>query len=206
MDIKTAQFKGSFPKVEQCPALDQPEYAFIGRSNVGKSSLINKLLKRKQLAKVSSTPGKTQMLNYFHIDDLWYLVDLPGYGYAKLSKVKRRSLANMIEGYLMYRANMQNAFVLIDGNVPPQAMDLDFIKMLGLHGIPFSIVFTKLDKKKIKIKDQFILAFIEELATHWDPLPPLFYSSAKTGVGCNELLTYIREMNQLYSTRSVDSG
>jgi GTP-binding protein len=148
MQIKEAKFVKSSQKTDQCPKPDKPEYAFIGRSNVGKSSLINMLTGRKKLAKISGTPGKTQLVNHFLINDSWYLVDLPGYGYAKVSKSQRKSFGKLIESYIHTRENLMNLFVLIDSRIPLQKRDLDFMISLGEKQIPFSIVYTKTDKLK----------------------------------------------------------
>ena len=196
MKIKDAKFVASFPRERDCPSPDNgiPEFAFIGRSNVGKSSLINMLTGRKHLAKVSGTPGKTQLLNFFLINDNWHLVDLPGYGYAKVSKTKRKELASMIEGYLFKRENLMNAFVLIDSNIEPKQVDIDFINSLGERGVPFSIVFTKADRQSdVKTKEQIAL-FEERLLETWETLPPYFISSAVHRTGRDELLDYIQSI------------
>ena len=197
MSIQSAEFVGSYPSFSKCPEQDMPEYAFIGRSNVGKSSLINMLTERKNLAKTSSTPGKTQMINYFIINENWHLVDLPGYGYAKLSKKHRASLAKMIREYVINRQQLVNTFVLIDSRIPPQPIDLEFIDFLGEHQIPFSIVFTKVDKNKSDKKTmENIEVFKVELRKSWETLPPLFPTSAEKKIGQEALLEYIENINR----------
>lgn len=201
MEIHKAEFVSSFTAENQCPKTGRPEFAFIGRSNVGKSSLINMLTGRKGLAKVSATPGKTQLINFFNINDRWYLVDLPGYGYAKVSKSQQRSLANMIEGYLAKRQQLVLAFVLIDANVPPTRVDLDFINSLGELQVPFAIVFTKTDRHKKGVNQtDNISAFLQALSETWEPLPPHFLSSSVTGAGRTEILDYIAQVLRSLST------
>jgi GTP-binding protein len=201
MEIHKAEFVSSFTAENQCPKTGRPEFAFIGRSNVGKSSLINMLTGRKGLAKVSATPGKTQLINFFNINDRWYLVDLPGYGYAKVSKSQQRSLANMIEGYLAKRQQLVLAFVLIDANVPPTRVDLDFINSLGELQVPFAIVFTKTDRHKKGVNQtDNISAFLQALSQTWEPLPPHFLSSSVTGAGRTEILDYIAQVLRSLST------
>ncbi len=190
-----AKFVGSFPNYEKGPKDSAPEYAFIGRSNVGKSSLINSLTNRTNLAKTSATPGKTQMINYFRVDDAWYLVDLPGYGYAKLSKKHRASLSQMIKKYLIHRKELVNTFVLIDSRIPPQTIDLEFIDFLGKHQIPFSIVFTKADKENSEKVQSNRELFQSELLKSWEVLPPIFLTSAKKKIGQEEVLDYIQQIN-----------
>jgi len=195
MDIKKAEFVSSFTNESQCPKTGMPEFAFIGRSNVGKSSLINMLTDRKGLAKVSGTPGKTQLINFFNINDRWHLVDLPGYGYAKVSKSQQRTLAAMIEGYLIYRESLVLAFVLIDANVPPSRTDLDFINSLGEYGVPFALAFTKTDRQKKGVTgEDNIAAFLEALRETWESLPPHFITSSKYGTGRTEVLDYIGQV------------
>jgi GTP-binding protein len=191
MDIKSADFIASFPKESACPKDKRPEFAFIGRSNVGKSSLINMLTARKGLAKVSGTPGKTQLLNFFLINQKWHLVDLPGYGYARLSKEKQKVLARMIDGYLRNREQLSLAFVLIDANVPPMKIDLDFINGLGEQGVPFALVFTKADRLGKVVLEKNIQTFLESLSETWETLPPYFVSSAERRMGRAEILEYI---------------
>ncbi len=192
--IKTSEFIGSFPSWAKCPKTKKREFAFIGRSNVGKSSLINLLIERKQLAHVSKQPGKTQMLNYILVNDAWYLVDLPGYGYAKQSKKKRRSWQKMVRNYLLESQELICAFVLVDGSIPPQPLDMDFINWLGANGIPCALVFTKVDKlKPVKLKLNLELireAFLET----WEYLPKQFLISSVTKEGREELLEYILDL------------
>ncbi len=190
IDVNSAEFVASFPKESQCPGDGKPEFAFIGRSNVGKSSLIN-MLTRKGLAKVSGTPGKTQLLNYFLINGTWYLVDLPGYGYARVSKEKQKKLANMIEGYLFNRSALVLAFVLIDVTLPPMPIDLRFINNLGEQGIPFALVFTKSDRIGKVTAEKNVDLFMKELSKTWENLPPYFVTSSERRTGKEEILTYI---------------
>lgn len=196
MDIKKAEFLISSPTVEQCPNSQQAEYAFIGRSNVGKSSLINMLTGRSKLAKTSATPGKTMLINHFVINDEWQLVDLPGYGFAKRSKQEQEKLQRMITGYILRREQMANLFLLIDCRLEPQKVDLEFMEFLGEHGIPFSIVFTKADKLgKGKLACNVQL-YLNRLLQDWEELPPHFISSSETKQGREELLNYIEEINR----------
>lgn len=195
MIIKDAEYVGSFPSEAKCPTDGLPEYAFIGRSNVGKSSLINMLCERKKLAYISNKPGKTQSLNFYRINDAWYVVDLPGYGYAKISKKTRREWERMIQGYLIKRTTLQCAFVLIDANVPPQANDIEFINWLGEHRIPFVIAYTKLDRMKEDQCDKNIEAIQQALLKHWHALPQQFRTSANKGWGRDEILQFIEQVN-----------
>lgn len=192
MEINSAEFVASFPKESLCPTDGKAEFAFIGRSNVGKSSLIN-MLTRKGLAKVSATPGKTQLLNFFLINHTWYLVDLPGYGYARLSKDKRRSLSNMIDGYLLRRQTLALAFVLIDSTLPPMKIDLDFVNGLGEHQVPFALAFTKADRIGKVTLENNIAAFMARLSETWETLPPYFITSAERRTGKEEILDYIQK-------------
>jgi GTP-binding protein len=194
MEIINPVFVASYPREGQCPIDERLEFAFIGRSNVGKSSLINMLTARKGLAKVSATPGKTQLLNYFLIDERWFLVDLPGYGFAKVSKSKQKELSKMIDEYLLKRKTLALAFVLIDCNVPPQKIDLDFINSLGEMQVPFAICFTKSDRPGKKALHQGVAAFLKALKKYWDPLPPHFITSSEHKTGRRELLNYIGEV------------
>lgn len=196
MDIKSAAYLKSSAFIHQCPEHNCPEYAFIGRSNVGKSSLINMLTGNKKLAKTSATPGKTLLINHFLINGgQWYLVDLPGYGFAKRSKTERQKLENMISGYILQRRQLVNLFVLIDCRHAPQQIDLEFLQWLGESNIPFSIVFTKADKLSKQALAKSIDAYLQRLAEDWEPLPPHFITSAETRLGRDELLDYIDSIN-----------
>lgn len=192
MEVHHTEFIASYPRESACPKEGTPEFAFIGRSNVGKSSLIN-MLTRKGMAKVSATPGKTQLLNYFLINHKWFLVDLPGYGYARVSKEKQKALANMINGYLLNRTALMMAFVLIDSNIPPSKIDLAFVNGLGEHGIPFALAFTKADKLGKVTLDKNIGLFMTALSETWETLPPHFVTSAERRTGKEEILEYIGE-------------
>jgi GTP-binding protein len=195
MIVKKAEFIKSSPDYTQCPSGGLPEYAFIGRSNVGKSSLINMLTNRHKLAQVSSTPGKTVMINHFLINDEWYLVDLPGYGYAKTYKTKRNKLKYMIEGYILNREQLTLLFVLIDGRLEPQNIDLDFINNLGANQIPFALIFTKADKLSKTALNNNMESFQTKLLEMWEELPPIFVESAETELGKQEILDYIENIN-----------
>jgi GTP-binding protein len=195
MDIKKAEFVISAPVVSQCPKDTKPEYAFIGRSNVGKSSLINMLTNNKRLAKTSATPGKTLLINHFIINDEWYLVDLPGYGYAKRSKKEVEKLDQMIRGYILQREQLVNVFVLVDVRLEPQKIDLEFIEWLGLSSIPFSIVFTKADKLSVSKVSANAEAYKKKLLETWEELPPIFLTSAEKRQGRDEVLGYIEQVN-----------
>ena len=194
MLIKSAEYTISSARVEQCPAGTLPEFAFIGRSNVGKSSLINMLTGREHLAKTSATPGKTVLINHFLINGAWYVVDLPGYGYAKRSMQQREELERMIKGYILRREQMMNLFLLIDARHEPQRIDLEFIEWLGENGIPFSIVFTKADKLSRGKLSGNITHYLSELSKQWEELPPHFITSSETRQGQQELLNYIDEI------------
>ncbi len=196
MNISSIEFLGSFTKLEQCPKPNKPEYAFIGRSNVGKSSLINAITGRKSLARVSKSPGKTQTINVFEIDDQWRLVDLPGYGYAKVSQKQRELWDQMIINYLSFRTNLVTAFVLVDGRIPPQKVDLEFISRLGKKHIPFVILFTKWDKVKNKDHAKTRKAFEKELQSDWETLPDMKTTSSLKGEGIDEILDFIAELNE----------
>ncbi len=193
MIIKSSTFVASSPQVESCPMDEKPEYAFIGRSNVGKSSLINMLCRHKGLAKTSSTPGKTLMINHFLINDEWYLVDLPGYGFAKRSKVVQSQLTAMIRHYVVRRATLVTLFVLIDIRLPQQKIDREFIDFLGESAIPFAIVFTKADKLSQSQQRRNVAAWLDALADTWETLPPHFITSAETALGRDDLLAYIAQ-------------
>lgn len=198
MEINYAEFIGSFTTNSQCPKDQKPEYAFIGRSNVGKSSLLNMLSDRKDLARVSKSPGKTQHLNFYLMDDIWYLVDLPGYGYAKISKTKRKDWEKMIDRYLGHRESLCCAFVLIDITVPPQQIDLDFINRLGEMQVPFALIFTKADKVKPGKRASHRQIFENELLKSWSEMPPHFTTSATSRDGRAEVLEFIDSVNKKY--------
>lgn len=191
MTIKSAEYTISSARVQQCPAGDLPEFAFIGRSNVGKSSLINMLTGRSNLAKTSATPGKTVLINHFLINSQWYLVDLPGYGYAKRGMQQRDELQRMISSYILQRDQMMNLFLLIDSRHEPQRIDLEFIEWLGENGIPFSIVFTKADKLSKGKLAANVKYYLSELSKQWEELPPYFITSSETKLGRDEVLDYI---------------
>ncbi len=196
MIIKSAEFIISNTDYRKCPQDGKPEYAFIGRSNVGKSSLINMLTSRKGLALTSSTPGKTRLINHFLINDEWYLVDLPGYGYARRGKEGREKIRGIIEDYILGRETMTNLFVLIDARHEPQQIDLEFMEWLGENGVPFSVVFTKADKMGTGRLQMNLNAYKEKLLERWEELPPLFVTSAEKGQGREELLQYIEKINK----------
>lgn len=196
MEINKSEFVTSAPYVSACPTDTKPEYAFIGRSNVGKSSLINMLCNHKGLAKTSSTPGKTLLINYFIINNEWYLIDLPGYGFAKRSQKVQQQIDQMIRGYILQRKQMVNLFVLVDIRLKPQKIDREFIDWLGMSGIPFTIVFTKADKlSKAKAQENTML-WINELKETWEELPPYFITSAESKLGREEMLDYIEQINK----------
>lgn len=195
MVIKSAEFVISNSRVEKCPTTGLPEYAFIGRSNVGKSSLINMLTARKGLAMTSQKPGKTQLINHFIINDAWYLVDLPGYGYARLGKDSRDSLRRMIEDYVLERKELVLLFVLLDCRHDPQKIDLEFIQWLGEEGVPFALVFTKADKLSKGRLAANVETYKAKLREEWEELPPIFVTSSEERMGRDELLDYIEEIN-----------
>ena len=195
MVIKSAEFVISNSRVEKCPTTGLPEYAFIGRSNVGKSSLINMLTARKGLAMTSQKPGKTQLINHFIINDAWYLVDLPGYGYARLGKDSRDSLRRMIEDYVLERKELVLLFVLLDCRHDPQKIDLEFIQWLGKEGVPFALVFPKADKLSKGRLAANVEAYKAKLREEWEELPPIFVTSSEERMGRDELLGYIEEIN-----------
>lgn len=195
MIIKTAEFVMSNTELKKCPEANLHEYAFIGRSNVGKSSLINMLTNHSKLAKISSSPGKTQCINHFIINKNWYLVDLPGYGYAKVSKTNRALFSKMIEEYLTKRSSLVCVFVLIDSRIPPQKIDLEFTEFLGIKGIPFVLVFTKSDKLSSSALNRNLNTFQNEFLKTWEELPEIFISSAQTARGREEILSYIHRLN-----------
>lgn len=196
MEIKSAEFVISNTDVKKCPDNGLPEYAFIGRSNVGKSSLINMLTNRKGLAMTSSKPGKTLLINHFIINDNWYLVDLPGYGYATAGKSMREKLKSIIESYILYREELTCLFVLIDCRHDPQPIDIEFMEWLGENGIPFSIIFTKIDKLSKSKLSENLKAYRDKLFETWEELPPIFITSSEKVQGRDELLGYIDEINK----------
>ena len=196
MEIKTAEFVISAPTFTMCPDDNKPEYAFIGRSNVGKSSLINMLCRNKKLAKTSATPGKTLLINHFIINKEWYLVDLPGYGYAKRSKTEIAKLDQMIRGYILQRQQLVNVFVLVDVRLEPQNIDIEFINWLGQSSIPFTIVFTKADKLPVTLVQSNVAAYKRKLSETWEEMPPMFITSSEKRDGRDELLDYIDSINK----------
>ncbi|MBP5318204.1 MAG: YihA family ribosome biogenesis GTP-binding protein [Paludibacteraceae bacterium] len=196
MQINSAVFLKSCARQADLPKSSLPEYAFIGRSNVGKSSLINMLTGVKGLAQTSAKPGKTLLVNYFTVNDTWYLVDLPGYGYARVGKNERARLEQRIKGYILEREQLTNLFVLIDSRLDPQRIDLEFIQWLGENGVPFSLVFTKADKLSKRALESNMEAYRNTLLQTWESLPPIFYSSSETGLGRQDLLDYIGQINQ----------
>lgn len=206
MVIRTAKFVASYPRVEKAPISNKPEYAFIGRSNVGKSSLINMLTCTKALAKVSQTPGKTQLINHFLINEEWNLVDLPGYGYAKVSKSDRKAFSDIITNYILKRENLYLLFVLIDSRLEPQQIDIDFVNWLGAHQIPFALVFTKTDKVSSATLQANMDAFSAEMLNTWEELPQMFTSSAVTRTGREEVLRYIEEINKNTKINQLESA
>ena len=193
MQITKADFKCSSEKISQVPKDDLRDVAFIGRSNVGKSSLINMLTGRKGLAKVSSTPGKTRLINHFTINNQWYLVDLPGYGYARVSKSTRGEFSKLIMDYVLKCEKMHLLFVLVDSRLEPQAIDLRFIRMLGENGIPFGIIFTKTDKLSATQRRKSVERYSATLGEEWEELPPMFCSSSEKGTGREEILSFIEK-------------
>ncbi len=198
MQIKETRFITSSPGIHKCPPPDLPEYAFIGRSNVGKSSLLNMITNRKKLAKISSTPGKTQLINHFIINEKWYLVDLPGYGYARISVHKKQSWEKMIRDYIYKRENLMSLFLLIDLRISPQQIDLNFIDLLGINQIPFVIVFTKSDKlSKLKLESN-LTKYKKQLLNSWEDLPEIIVSSSINKTGREEILSYIERSNKLW--------
>ena len=196
MEIKDARFVVSNTDVEKCPAPDKPEYAFIGRSNVGKSSLINMLTRKKSLAKTSGKPGKTRLINHFLINNEWYLVDLPGYGYASLPVKERRKWEKFVSEYLLKRTNLYNLFVLVDSRHSPLTIDLEFMEWLGLSQIPFSIVFTKTDKLRPSELEENIKNYKKIMLEKWESMPGYFTASVLTGQGRDEILKFIFDVNR----------
>lgn len=200
MDIKQAEFTLSAPNVTMCPKDNKPEYAFIGRSNVGKSSLINMLCNNRRLAKTSATPGKTLLINHFIINREWYLVDLPGYGYAKRSKSEIKRLEQMIHGYILQRQQLVCVFVLVDIRLEPQKVDLEFINWLGESSVPFVIVFTKADKLNVTKARANVEAYKKVLEETWEEMPPIIVTSAEKKIGRDELIEYIDSINKRLSS------
>lgn len=191
MQIKEAVFVISNTELKNCPIDKKPEFAFIGRSNVGKSSLINMLTGKKNLAKTSGTPGKTQLINHFLIDDNWYIVDLPGYGYAKASKSMRSKWEKFISDYLTKRETLMNIFVLLDARLEPQKIDIEFMNWCGEKGLPFSLVFTKIDKLSSSVLQKNLAKYKKEMLKYWEEMPPVFTSSSTSGHGKEPLLNYV---------------
>lgn len=204
MEVIGAVYIISSPSVDKCPKPDRPEYAFIGRSNVGKSSVINALTNKKELAKVSSSPGKTQLINHFNITSgdrkEWYLVDLPGYGYAKRSQAQRKTWKKMIEEYIRKRENLVNLFVLIDSRLDPQANDLEFINQLGEWQVPFALIFTKADKSTQRETAANVRRFLDTMKETWEDVPPHFVTSAVKFTGIKQVLGFIGELNEDFYT------
>lgn len=196
MIIKDARFIISNTDISKCPVDGKPEYAFIGRSNVGKSSLINMLTERKDLAKTSARPGKTQLINHFLINDEWYLVDLPGYGYAKTSKANRQKWEKFISEYLTRRETLINIFVLLDARLEPQKIDLEFMTWCAEEGLPFSMVFTKIDKLSSSGLQKSLAVYKKEMLKYWAEMPPLFTTSSESKFGREKLLNYIDQINE----------
>jgi GTP-binding protein len=203
MQITSAKFEISNTDVRKCPATLRHEYAFIGRSNVGKSSLINMLTGQRKLAMTSATPGKTTLINHFLINGEFYIVDLPGYGYAQRSKTDRERLQHIIEDYVLERPQMTSLFVLVDSRHEPQKIDLEFMEWLGENSVPFAIVFTKIDKLGKKAAADNVEAYKRRLLTQWEELPPIFVTSSETGLGRDELLNYFEELNRLPVTDTL---
>ena len=203
MEITTAKYVISSPKVDGCPKPDMPEYAFIGRSNVGKSSLINMLTNQSKLAKTSNTPGKTQLINHFLINNSFYIVDLPGYGFAKVSQTTRATWEKMIAGYLQQRPNLVTVFVLIDSRHEPQNIDLAFLRKLGAWGVQFNVIFTKADKSTQREAAKHARQFIEAMKKEWEFIPRSFISSAVKFLGRKEILAFIDEMNKDFKVEEI---
>ena len=198
-DIISAEFVISSPDVASCPDVHFPEYAFIGRSNVGKSSLINMLTAVKGLAKISQTPGKTRLINHFVVNEEWYLVDLPGYGYAKISRADRNKLKMMIDSYLLKRETLVCTFILLDARHEPQKPDIEFMSWMSMKQLPFVIIFTKADKLSKTRLQESISNYVKEMLISWEEMPQYYISSAKTSGGRDEILAYIKENNKLYA-------
>ena len=191
MKLTSATFVSSFADVAKCPAPDRPEFAFIGRSNVGKSSLINMLVNMRKLAKTSVTPGKTQTINHYLINEKWYLVDLPGYGFASVSKSTREGFGKMIENYVLKRENLYCLFILIDSRLPPQKIDLTFMEWAGSKEVPIALIFTKIDKLKANELQKSLALYKRTLLANWEELPPLFLTSSEKGTGRDELFDFM---------------
>ena len=196
MEIKEARFVMSNTDVKKCPAPDKPEYAFIGRSNVGKSSLINRLTNKKSLAKISGKPGKTRLINHFLINEEWYLVDLPGYGYAEVPKKERLKWEQFIKRYILQRENLYCLFVMVDSRHEPQKPDLEFMEWLGISEVPFTIIFTKADKLKPEELKTNLKKYEEKMFETWETMPGYYVSSAETGEGTEEILGFIEHLNK----------
>lgn len=203
MEIKKATFVMSNSDYRKCPSTGLPEYAFIGRSNVGKSSLINMLTRVKGLAKTSVKPGKTQLINHFIVDDTWYLVDLPGYGYARTSRISREKWQSMVTDYILKREQLVCVFVLVDSRIPPQTIDLEFIDFLGRNGVPMSIIFTKTDKQKQREVAVTVNTYRKTLIETWETLPEMFMTSAVSGYGRDKVLDYIGQINEELKNNST---
>lgn len=199
--VKSAEFVKSSSDYRQSPKADRAEFAFIGRSNVGKSSLINALVNKKDLAKTSSQPGKTQLINHFLIDSQWYLVDLPGYGYAKVSKSSREAWGKMIRNYILKRENLLNLYVLVDSRLTPQKIDIEFINFLGENAVPFTIVFTKIDKQSAGKTEENLEVYKQELLKYWEELPNIILTSAEKRKGLEELLDSIKNIIPYYTAQ-----
>lgn len=203
MVIKTAEFLKSSSRWQDCPEPTLAEYAFIGRSNVGKSSLINAMMNHKDLAKTSQTPGKTQLINHFLVNEEWMLTDLPGYGYARVSKVMRKDFAKIITNYILNRTNLVNLFVLIDIRLKPQKIDLEFMQWCGESGVPFSIAFTKADKLRPGAADKNVAVYREELLLTWEDVPEMFVTSAEKKLGGDHILDFITTTNQMLEKNKI---
>lgn len=204
MEIRSAKYLVSSPKIENCPKPTMPEYAFIGRSNVGKSSLINMITNHAKLAKTSASPGKTQLINHFVINDSFYIVDLPGYGYAKVSQAQRAQWQKMIENYLRQRENLMTVFVLIDSRHEPQEADLQFLRNLGDWGVPFNIIFTKADKSTQREAAKNARSFVDAMKKEWEFIPRTFMTSAVKFLGRKEILNFIEELNQEFESAQTN--
>lgn len=198
MEVKDAKFVMSNTDYTKCPAPNKPEYAFIGRSNVGKSSLINALTHRKDLAKTSGKPGKTQLINHFEINNDWYLVDLPGYGYASVSKTQRQQFQKFIREYLTRRENLICTFVLLDSRHTPQKVDVEFMRWMGENHLPFVMVFTKIDKISSSVLNKNMQKYRSKMLEQWESLPQIFHTSSETRFGCDDILRFVEKTNEQY--------